>query len=131
MIDRERYAADRACARSYEQRLETVYAKFNAWRAACAEIRVTASAGGGDVTVTVDASGRMTGIEVVDGSMVRYTQMSLSDTINRALAAARSAAAEDAAEIHGTIGSGDVDVLAAFDRGLAQSAMLNEPGEAG
>ena len=119
VVDLDRYAREMAWVRSVQKRLEKVSDLFEAWRRACAEVSMHASAGGGDVTVTVSDRGRMTGIEIVEGAMSRYTHLSLEKLINRALHAAQGSATEELAEIDAMIGPGDF--LAAFEQGLASA----------
>jgi DNA-binding protein YbaB len=119
MVDLDRYAREMASVRSVQKRLEKVSDQFEAWRRACAAVSMNASAGGGDVTVTVSDHGRMTSIEIVEGAMSQYTHLSLEKLINRALHAAQGSATEELAEIDAMIGPGDF--LAAFDEGLASS----------
>jgi len=119
VVDLDRYAREMAWVRSVQKRLEKVSDLFEAWRRACAEVSMHASVGGGDVTVTVSDRGRMTGIEIVEGAMSRYTHLSLEKLINRALHAAQGSATEELAEIDAMIGPGDF--LAAFEQGLASA----------
>ncbi|ORW32695.1 hypothetical protein AWC17_25140 [Mycobacterium nebraskense] len=116
MIDIDGYNRDQEHCRSVQKRLDRVIDKLEAWKRACNEVSITASAAGGDVKVTVAANGRMTGIEIVEGTMAAYTHQGLEERINQALKGAQKAARHEVAEIDDMIGTGDF--VAAFDQGV-------------
>lgn len=119
MVDIDAYNRDQAHCRSVQKRLDRVIDKLEAWKRACDEVSMTATAAGGDVKVTVAANGRMTGIEIVEGTMAAYTHQSLEERINQALRGAQKAARNEVAEIDGMIGT--ADFVAAFDEGVEAS----------
>ncbi|QSN49627.1 Uncharacterised protein [Mycobacteroides abscessus subsp. bolletii] len=119
MVDMDRYNRDKAYSASVIRRAEKVYNQLEEWKKACSQVSMTAKSPDRDIALTVNDRGRITMLEMVEGTIGRNTHRSLEALLNKTLAVAQGAATEELKELDGDVGMGDF--LAAFDRGLAES----------
>lgn len=119
MVDMDRYNRDKAYSASVIRRAEKVYNQLEEWKKACSEVSMTAKSPDGDVNLSVNDRGRLTMLELTDGTIGRNTNLSLEALINKTLAVAQGAVTEELEELDGEVNMGEF--LTAFDRGLAES----------